>query len=135
MNCFYHPSVTALGTCKSCSKGLCHSCTADLGKGIACLGKCEKDVLDVIRLIERNIQLSPTSEQLVKNANSNRYFGPIFQLLFGLFFLGIGASQWSSSGIDQFTIFLGGMGFLFFAFGLITGYRALKVTRAVNNAR
>jgi hypothetical protein len=50
MNCFYHPTVVAVGTCKSCNKGLCPECAADLGKGLACKGHCENDVKGLIHM-------------------------------------------------------------------------------------
>ena len=133
MNCFYHPTVVAVGACKSCGKGLCQECAVDLGKGLACKGKCEKDVVAMIGLIERNIQLSPASEQLVKTARSNRYLSPIYQTVFGLFFIGIATNQFFTSGLDQLTIFLGGIGFFLLLFGLFTLYRTTRLSRAVKS--
>lgn len=49
MNCFYHPTAVAVGTCKSCNKGLCRECAVDLGKGLACKGRCEEDVKAVMQ--------------------------------------------------------------------------------------
>ena len=60
MRCFYHHDREAVGTCKSCGKGVCPECAVDLGKGLACRGHCEEDARAVIELIERNIKLSAT---------------------------------------------------------------------------
>ena len=54
MKCFYHPGSDAVGVCKSCGKGLCPDCVADLGKGIACRSRCETDVEIIIGLIEQS---------------------------------------------------------------------------------
>ncbi|HKY53387.1 MAG TPA: hypothetical protein VJM08_03735 [Anaerolineales bacterium] len=36
MNCFYHPGVTAVASCKYCQKGLCTECAVDLKHGMSC---------------------------------------------------------------------------------------------------
>jgi hypothetical protein len=36
MNCFYHPRVIAVASCKYCQKGLCTDCAIDLDHGVAC---------------------------------------------------------------------------------------------------
>lgn len=67
MRCFYHQGTDAVGTCKSCGKGLCVECAVDLGKGLACRGRCEESARAIIQLVDRNIHLStaPTKAQLV----------------------------------------------------------------------
>ena len=56
MRCFYHQDKEGVGSCKSCGKALCAACAIDLGKGLACRGRCEPDVTALIQLIERNIK-------------------------------------------------------------------------------
>jgi hypothetical protein len=131
MNCFYHPTVVAVGTCKSCCKGLCKECAVDLGKGLACKGRCEEDVKAVIGLIERNIKLSPASEQLVNAARSNRYLGAAFYLIFGLLFLVFAAYQYLTVGFQSGDLLLWGMGVAFLIFGLVVLKRALRFSRSV----
>jgi hypothetical protein len=131
MNCFYHPNVVAVGTCKSCSKGLCRECAVDLGKGLACKGACEKDVAAVIKLIERNIQLSPVNEQLVNTARGNRYIGAVFYLIFGFLFLSFAAYQYFTAGFQPGDLLLWGMGATFLIFGLVVLKRALRFSRPV----
>jgi len=41
MKCFYHPERDAVGVCKSCGKGLCGECAAEVGGKLACKDKCE----------------------------------------------------------------------------------------------
>ena len=120
MNCFYHPAVVAVGTCKSCSKGLCPACAVDLGKGLACKGRCEEDGIAVVGRIERNIKLSPANERLVKMASGNRYLGAAFYLVFGLLFLAFAAYQYFAVGFQPGDLFLWGMGATFFIFGIVS---------------
>lgn len=84
MKCFHHQDRDAVGSCKSCGKGLCAECAVDLGKGLACRGRCEDDAKDVIALIDQNIKLSPRAAKLMacsRGANGGAF----------TFNLGIGA--------------------------------------------
>jgi hypothetical protein len=67
MRCFYHQDREAVGSCKSCGKGVCAECAVDLGKGLACRNRCEDAAKALIQLIDRNLQLvaSPTKAHLV----------------------------------------------------------------------
>ena len=38
MRCFYHEDREAIGTCKSCGRGLCGGCTVEVPKGLECRG-------------------------------------------------------------------------------------------------
>lgn len=58
MRCFSHQDKEAVGICKSCEKGVCFECAVDLGKGLACRGRCEESARAVIQFVERNIELS-----------------------------------------------------------------------------
>jgi len=127
MNCFYHPTTVAVGTCKSCGKGLCPECAVDLGKGLACKGRCEEDAQAVINLIDRNITQAPVYDQIVRTAQRNRYFTSMFLLMFGLTFLAISAYNYLTSGYTD--IFLWAMGGLFLIFGVLSLLRAAKIPR------
>ncbi|OQC67464.1 MAG: hypothetical protein BWX48_00702 [Verrucomicrobia bacterium ADurb.Bin006] len=72
MRCFYHQDKEAIGTCKSCGKGLCPECAVDLTKGLACRGHCEDHVRAVIELVDRNITLQPTAARLIQAGGSAR---------------------------------------------------------------
>lgn len=54
MKCYNHPETDAVGTCKSCSKGLCHNCLTDTGNGIACTATCVEEVKTLNKLTESN---------------------------------------------------------------------------------
>ena len=112
MHCFYHQQEEAVGSCKSCGKGLCSECAADLGKGLACRGRCEDDVRAVIELVERNIRLQPTTTRLIQAGGGLRLAGSLFFLLTGAVFLFRGLT---SEREMQFSAILG---FCFLSYGL-----------------
>jgi len=88
MRCFYHEDKEAVGTCKSCGKGLCRDCAVDLGKGLACRGRCEADVQGMIQLIDRNVRLSATATRTVQQGRGIRLGAGVFHILIGgLFFI------------------------------------------------
>jgi hypothetical protein len=120
VNCFYHPTTIAVGTCKSCNKGLCPACAVDLGKGLACKGHCEEDVKAVIQLIDRNIQRSPYHEKVLDTARRNRYFAAVFPLVTGALFLGFASYDCLQSGFEPVDFLTGGLGLSFLIIGLIT---------------
>src|SRR6185369_9936209 len=41
MNCFHHPSTTAVGICRTCGRGLCSDCAFAGGDMLTCRGRCE----------------------------------------------------------------------------------------------
>ena len=61
MNCYYHNENVAVGICYKCMKGLCPSCTIDLGFGLSC-SMHQDDVKVVNALIKRNVIISDTNK-------------------------------------------------------------------------
>ena len=51
MKCFYHRDIEAVGICKSCNRGLCGDCAAEIGEGLACKGRCEDTVAKLLSLL------------------------------------------------------------------------------------
>jgi hypothetical protein len=123
MRCFYHQDREAIGTCKSCGKGLCPDCAVDLGKGLACRDRCEQDVRAVIALVERNIQLQPTTTRLIQAGGSARWAGSIFFLASGAVFLYFGLTS------DHEMPLVSVLGGCFVAFGLFQMLWALRIGR------
>ena len=81
VRCFYHQNREAIGSCKSCGKGLCPECAVDYTKGLACRRACEADVQALIRLIDQNVRQMDTVQQTVdrnaaafKQGASNAFF-------------------------------------------------------------
>ena len=93
MNCFRHREVVAVGLCKSCQKGLCPTCTVDVGQGLACHDACEEQVRSINQLMERSIRMSPASEAAL-GKQPRVYFGTgVFQILAGGAFALLGQSM------------------------------------------
>lgn len=113
MKCFYHHNFDAVGSCKSCGKGLCPECAVDLGKGLACRNQCEEEAKRVINLIEQNIKISPRAAEICAQ-NRRNIAGPgVFNLVMGGIFL-----AWGLTDRDRFT-FLIFLGASFLVFGAI----------------
>jgi len=93
MRCFYHEDREAVGTCKSCGRGLCRECAVEFPKGLACRGRCEADAEAVIQLIDRNIQLTSKISQVRQTNKRNRSVAGIFHIIFGAIFIFWGLSD------------------------------------------
>jgi hypothetical protein len=112
MRCFYHQEKEAIGTCKSCGKGLCPDCAVDLGKGLACRGHCEEDAKAVIQLIDRNIKLTARTENILQTGSRVRSSAAIFNFVIGIVF-----TAWGIIDFDR-SKFLLVLGVCFLAYGL-----------------
>jgi hypothetical protein len=123
MRCYYHQDKEAVGSCKSCGKGLCPDCAADVGKGLACRGHCEEDVRAVVALIDRNIQLSPKTAQILESSRKVRSGAAIFNLVVGMVFI-----AWGLSNMERFSfvVILGACFLVYGVFGLLQARKAAK---------
>jgi hypothetical protein len=84
MNCFYHPTVVAVGTCKSCHKGLCPECAIDLGKGLACKGRCEENVKGLIHMSDYSVAMVDSRKGNIRGGTMT---GGILYIAMGLLFI------------------------------------------------
>ena len=123
MHCYYHQDKEAVGGCKSCGKGLCPECAVDLGKGLACRGRCEADVQAVIALVDRSIKLSPTTTRLIESGRSLRSSGFTFNLVIGVIFI-----AWGLQDTERFS-FITIVGVCFLAFGGYGFWQARRLAR------
>jgi hypothetical protein len=126
MKCYYHHDRDAVGTCKSCQKGLCQECAVDLTQGLACKGHCEEDVKGLIQLIQTNIKLSATSHSLIRSSRKVGLMGAGFYVLLGLMFVGWGFH-------DGLSFFIA-MGVCFVIYGTINLIRVLRLATVNSNA-
>jgi hypothetical protein len=129
VDCFYHSGSAAVGTCKSCGKGVCRACAVDLGQGLACRDRCETDVAALIAVLDRTIKNSSRNERLIGHNYRNRYAGAIFYILFGALSLGFSIYQSTRDTFRSPDYFLFGVGFLFFGYGLYLFVRILRVPK------
>ena len=129
MNCFYHPGAVAVGICKSCGKGICHECAHDLGKGLACRGRCEDDAKALIALMARATKAQPNavSRHLLASARTNQLIGAGFYLFLGFFPAAIGAYNFLTAGWSEKVVFMSGFGVALLLFGVIGIVRALRM--------
>jgi hypothetical protein len=104
MNCYNHPDVSAIGTCKACSKGLCKDCVTDLDHGLACKNKHETEVENINMIISKNTRI-------YSSASQNTIIAPMFYLFMGLLFAGFGYT--SKGGVTDLPFMLG-IGFIIF---------------------
>ncbi len=119
MKCFYSPSQDAIGICKSCGRGVSADQMTDMGKGLACKGRCEDDVKSLMTLIEQNISSSSATNQILKRSPNAGYGSGVFLTVMGLIFIFTGLKNPTLG----FTFNLG-IGFL--AFGIWTFIRVRK---------
>jgi len=85
MECFYHEGRPAVGSCRSCLKGICRGCLVDLGKGLACVGRCEQAVRDLLATLELSVRYRGVSGGML-NAAGNLWLGlAVIALLVGVF--------------------------------------------------
>lgn len=131
MNCFYHPSTVAIGTCKHCGKGLCADCANDLGHGLACRDKHEQEVEDAQTLFNNACRFQKKADETLNTASrfqgverSLRYVYPSFFGLLGFAFLY--PALFSKEPASTFQILTGSV---FLVYALIQGvstWRALR---------
>jgi hypothetical protein len=114
MRCFYHVDRDAVGTCKSCNKGLCSECAVDLDHGLACRGKHEQNVESLNSMVVRATQVQVTTVRA-------KYVAPAFTAFMGVMFVGYG---YLKEGLTGFLLPLGA-GFLVYSLVIfITNRRA-----------
>lgn len=123
MKCFYHSDRDAVGTCKSCGKGLCPDCAVDLTKGLACRDKCEKEVANIIALIDQNIQFSPASRNIMGNMRKNTFVQASFLLTAGAVFFLTGLA------LDKVFELPGLLGIVFIVYGCYVLWRGMKLPK------
>jgi hypothetical protein len=104
MNCYTHNDAPAIGICKHCNKGICLSCCADTGAGLACRASCVEEVEGLNRLIHRNKQTTAFQRR-------NAYLFPAFFGLSGLLFFIFGITSEGRAGFAAVM----GVGFMLFA--------------------
>jgi hypothetical protein len=92
MECFYHEGATAVGSCRSCLKGLCRSCATELEGGLACAGRCETMVRSVVATIQQSARYQGVSAGLLRSARGLWLGLTAVAALVGLFVIAWGLS-------------------------------------------
>ena len=82
MNCYYHPTQPAIGTCKHCQRGLCADSAALVDDSLACKDRHEKEVHALNVMIKRNLLASARTGA---NYRRNAWFYLFTGLAFAVF--------------------------------------------------
>lgn len=80
VECFYHEGRAAVGSCRSCFRGLCRVCGVDLDRALACRGRCEEPVRALLSSLEQSVRYQGLSSGLVQTA-SHLWIGGLCVLL------------------------------------------------------
>lgn len=80
MHCFVHTDRDAVGICKSCNKGICVDCAADLQHSLACKGAHEEAVEQLHAMVLR-------AQRVQSTARVGRHVVPAFTGILGLVFV------------------------------------------------
>jgi hypothetical protein len=94
-------------------------------KGLACKGHCEADVEELVRLIKRNVSMSPLISRNIKSVRSARLLSSGFLILIGVVFFACNKKM----HVPYFTA----MGSVFLAYGVIQAVRTWVATRGYKN--
>jgi hypothetical protein len=111
MKCFAHATQDAVGVCRCCGKGLCPSCAVDLDPGLACRGRCEKEVQEIFA-VAREVSSGGLRGTVAKLARSSQLQYSVFLIFLGTLFL-----MWGLAANPQ-DVFTTAMGCLFIGYAL-----------------
>jgi len=108
MNCFHHQNRVAVATCKSCGKGLCSDCAAEVPNGIACKNRCEERVRWLNEMVDQSARIRAVANKQV--LRSGMFVGLIGALV--LIFASLIYAE------NEFAAYcLGGFGVFFLIYG------------------
>ena len=109
-----------MGSCRACFRGVCRGCAVDLGRGLACAGRCEEGVRALIASLDQSMRIQGLSGSMVQGARTLWVGLSWVALGVGVFVIGFGLSLPHFQSIAL-------LGIPFLAIGLLT----LRVTRRV----
>src|SRR4249919_3607413 len=119
MKCFVHSQAEAVGTCRTCHRGLCRDCAVAEPGFIACHGACAEQARRLESLVANNLQS-------YRVARGNWWLAPAFFAMFALIFLYFGFARFGG-GINIATT----MGVAFFIFSGAILVRNLRWARTL----
>jgi hypothetical protein len=128
VKCFYHNNADAVGSCRSCSRGLCAACAVEFDKGLACPDRCEDDVEASIKMTDTAIKNVANTTRILRMPGQTAFVAGIFNITLGAVFI-----AWHLS--DPVSRFLPIMGGVFVAYGLFSVNRALSIVPSSRKSR
>jgi hypothetical protein len=115
VKCYYHQECDAVALCYWCNRGLCPSCSVEVGDRLACQGRCEAKVERAVRIGEASTLMVEHSEQAQGVARLANFGLVAFVLVVGIITLAMGYARRSDApGL----LLLGGA---LVVFGLVLG--------------
>ena len=124
MECFYHEGRAAVGTCRSCLRGVCRDCGVDLERGLACRDRCEAVVRDLLAMIDQSVQLRGVSSGILRASRGLWLALSVVSLAVGVF---VGAWGLTLPAFREISL----LGIPF----LVVGAAALRTVRHVRDAQ
>ena len=119
MKCFVHSGQEAVGTCRTCHRGLCRDCAVAEPGFIACHGACAEQARRLEALVANNVQSYRT-------ARGNWWLMPAFFALFAAIFLYFGFQRF-----DDHVNIATTMGIAFIVFAGVLLFRNLRWARTL----
>jgi hypothetical protein len=104
MQCFSHAPEPAIGTCKSCGRGICRACAQVLDAGLACSEACATEVAESHEMNRRAKRIYGIGKSAAQRLPLAALMWAGFALLFG----GVALFQYLRNGIvDWFPLLFG----------------------------
>jgi hypothetical protein len=122
MNCFNHRDRSAIGICRSCGKGLCEDCVAEVQNGLACKGSCEARV----KLINRTIGVYP---QIMRAGRRRSWVVALLFAVLGLASVVGSAFEYAEADDPSLPWFLGVMGSVLLVLAILGLWQASRYPR------
>jgi hypothetical protein len=122
MECFQHEGRPAVGSCRACFRGVCRSCAVDLGRGLACAGRCEAGARALIASLDQSVRLQGLSTGMMQGARTLWVGLSWVSLAVGVIVVGIGFSLPEFRSIAL-------LGIPFLAIGALTSLVTRRVRR------
>jgi hypothetical protein len=126
MECFYHEGISAVGSCRSCFRGLCRSCAVELEAALACRGRCEASASAVVATVNQSVRFQGVSGGLLQSAR-----GLWLGLAFVAGLVGLFVALWGLSLPTFREVSL--LGLPFFALAFLAARLARNVRPGVRN--
>jgi len=92
MQCFVHDDKNAAGVCKHCGKAVCHACAQVFDYGVACSEACATRLGEQDEMTQRALRIYGVGAYKTKVPETL-----IWNVLFGLIFIGFGVYEWMRS--------------------------------------
>ena len=123
MECFAHDGRPAVGSCRSCFKGVCRACAVDLGRGLACRGRCEEAARALIASVDQSLRIQGLSSGMMHGARA--LWGGLAWVALGV---GVFVSIWGLTlpGFREISL----LGVPFLAIGVLTLRASSRVRRS-----